>query len=84
MSMEEPIGLERIAMTESFWKDAAASLPPSVQRRYATELEAMGRYDVLMDVAVDAWRYARRALGKSCQAAARIFDNAARHLLLTR
>ncbi|HEU0289522.1 MAG TPA: hypothetical protein VFR39_02045 [Burkholderiales bacterium] len=71
-------------MTESFWKDAVASLPPSVQRRYATEIEAMERYDVLMDAAVDAWRYARRALGKSCQAAARLFDNAAQRLLLSR
>jgi hypothetical protein len=71
-------------MTESFWKEAAASLPPSVQRRYATEIEAMERYDVLMDVAADAWRYARRALGKSCRAASRMFDNAAQRLLLTR
>ena len=71
-------------MTESFWKDAAASLPPSVQRRYATEIEAMGRYDLLMDVAVDAWRNTRRVLGKGCLAAARMFDNVAHRLLLTR
>jgi len=84
MSMEEPIGPERIAMTESFWKEAAASLPPSVRRRYAMELEAMERYDVLMDVAMDTWHHARRVLAKSCMAAARMFDNAAQRLLLTR
>ena len=71
-------------MTESFWKQAAAAWPPAVQRRYARELEAMERYDVLINMAAGASRRARRALGISCQSAARMLEHAARHLLLTR
>ena len=71
-------------MTESFWKKTAASLPPPVQRRYALQFEAMERYDVLMDIVVDAGGSARRVLGKSCRAAARMLDHAGRRLLFTR
>ena len=71
-------------MTDSFREKIAASLPPHVRRRYAAELEAMERFELGLDAAVDAWRFARRALGKGCRAAARIFDHAARRLLLTR
>ena len=71
-------------MTEPFWKQAAAAWPPAVQRRYARKLEAMERYDVLINIAVDASCSARRALGRGCHAAARMLEHAARHLLLTR
>lgn len=71
-------------MTESFREKTAASLPPHVRRRYAAEFEAMERFEILFDMTVDTWRRARRTLGKSCRAAARMFDHAARRLLLTR
>ena len=71
-------------MTGSFWEKAAASLPPHVRRRYAAEFESMERLEILLGITMDAWRHARRLLGKSCQGAARMFDHAARRLLLMR
>ncbi len=76
-------------MTTSFWKDALASLPPSVQRRYAANFEAAERMEALLDCGIEAWKSARHALAKICQAAAhamrgtaRILDDAAHRLLL--
>ena len=75
-------------MTTSFWKDALASLPPSVQRRYAADFEAAERFEWLLDLGVEAWGFARHALAKICQAAAHamrgmagILDGAAHRLL---
>lgn len=77
-------------MTTSFWKHAAASLPPEIRYRYAAEFEAAGRFEQVLDRLVGAWGRARRALAKSCEiaaralrAAARILDAAARRLSLT-
>jgi hypothetical protein len=74
-------------MTRSFWKDAAASLPPAIRDRYAADFRAAERYEHLFDFGVDAWRMARRGLAKLCQvaasalrAAARFFDSAARRV----
>lgn len=74
-------------MTTSFWKDAAASLPPAVRHRYAANFEAAERYEHLLESGIEAWRIARRALAKCCQvaagalrAAARSLDRAARHI----
>jgi hypothetical protein len=71
----------------SFWKDAAASLPPEVRQRYAADLEAAERFEELFDLAIEGWGSARRALAKSCLAsaqglrkAARFLDAAAQHL----
>ncbi len=67
-------------MTTSFWKDALASLPPSVQRRYAASFEAAERYEALLDLGIEAWDSAKHALGKICQAAARAMRGTARIL----
>lgn len=49
-------------MPASFWKTAAAALPPHVRRRYAKEFEAAERYEPLIDLLVDSARYVSRAL----------------------
>lgn len=49
-------------MPKTFWKRALASLPPSVQRRYAAQFEAAERFDERLDIAIAMWRSARRAL----------------------
>jgi len=67
-------------MTTSFWKDALASLPPSVQRRYAASFEAAERYEALLDLGVEAWDSAKHALARICQAAARAMRATARIL----
>jgi hypothetical protein len=74
-------------MTTSFWRDAAASLPPAIRNRYAADLAAAERFEHLLEFGIETWRFARRVLAKCCQvaayalrAAARLFDSAARHL----
>lgn len=74
-------------MTTSFWKKAAASLPPEIRDRYAAHFEAAERYEHLLDFGIEAWPVARRALAKGCHGAAhalrmaaRSLDSAARHL----
>ncbi len=81
----------RQTMSTSFWKEAAASLPPEVRRRYTANFEAAERFEYLVDVGIEAWGFARRTLAKSCQVAAhtlrtaaRILDTAARRLTLAR
>jgi hypothetical protein len=54
----------------SFWKNAAASLPPEVRHRYAADLEAAERFEELFDLGIEACGVARRALTKVCLAAA--------------
>src|SRR5207248_6070158 len=53
---------KRKTMTTSFWKDALASLPPSVQRRYAASFEAAEHFEALLDLGVEAWGFAKHAL----------------------
>jgi hypothetical protein len=67
-------------MTKSFWKDALASLPPSVQRRYAASFEAAERFEARIDMGVEAWGSFKQALAKICQAAARAMRGTARAL----
>lgn len=67
-------------MTKSFWKDALASLPPSVQVRYAENFEAAEHFEALIDMGVEAWGSAKQALAKICQAAARAMRGTARAL----
>ena len=74
-------------MGTSFWKDAAASLPPAVRDRYAAHFKAAERYEQLFDFVVETWRGARRVFASGCQAAAsglrstaRRLDSAARHI----
>jgi hypothetical protein len=89
------IGIDRLLtqtkrkiMRKSFWKDALASLPPSVQVRYAASFEAAERLDALLDLSVEAWGSAKHALARICQAAARamrgtahVLESAAHRLL---
>ena len=74
-------------MTTTFWKDAAASLPPTVQRRYAAEFATAERFDELFDDCIEAWGEARRMLAGSreliahgLRAAARLLVHAADRL----
>lgn len=71
-SIEELAAIERAArhyyyeedpMPNSFWRNAAASLPPHVRRRYAHLFEAAERYEPVIDFLVDSARHASRALG---------------------
>jgi hypothetical protein len=77
-------------MTTSFWKTAAASLPPAVQRRYAAEFAAAERLEQVLELILAAGSLARPALAKSCQtvalalrATARFLEAAAKRLSLT-
>ncbi|HMG61104.1 MAG TPA: hypothetical protein VK583_15350 [Burkholderiales bacterium] len=79
---------KRKTMTTLFWKDALASLPPNVRRRYAASFEAAERLEALFDLGIEAWGSVKHALAKICQAAARamrgtarILDGAAHRLL---
>src|SRR5216117_756624 len=82
---------KRKTMTKSFWKDALASLPPSVQVRYAASFEAAEHFDALLDRVIEAWGSAKQGLAKICQASARamrgtarVLEEAAHRLLPTR
>jgi hypothetical protein len=72
--------IKRKTMTTLFWKDALASLPPSVQRRYAATFEAAERFEALLDLGIEAWGSAKHALARICQAAARAMRGTARIL----
>jgi hypothetical protein len=74
-------------MTTLFWKDALASLPSSVQRRYAASFEAAESFENLLDQGIQAWGSAKRGLAQICRVTARamrgtarILDSAARRL----
>jgi len=72
--------IKRKTMTTLFWKNALASLPPSVQRRYAASFQAAERFEALLDLGIEAWGSARHTLAKICQAAARAMRGTARLL----
>ena len=67
-------------MTTLFWKDALASLPPSVRVRYAASFEAAERFEALLDLGIEAWASGKHALAKICRAAARAMRGTARIL----
>jgi hypothetical protein len=52
------------AATDSFWKTAAASLPPHVQRKYGHLFEAAERYEPLIDFIVELFRRSDRTTVK--------------------
>jgi hypothetical protein len=77
-------------MTYSFWKNALASLPPSVQRRHAADFEMAERLDRSLDFWSEGWNSAKRALARTCCAAAytlrtaaHALESAAQRLLLS-
>src|SRR6267142_1948176 len=61
---------ERKTMTTLFWRNALASLPPSVQRRYATTFEAAERFEAMLGLGIEVSRFAKNALAKTCEVAA--------------
>ena len=67
-------------MTGSFWKQAAAKLPPEVKRRHAAAFDAADRYEPLVDWIVEAGGHARRGLAACCGAAAGALHTVARSL----
>ena len=67
-------------MAESFWRKAAASLPPQVQWRYAGLFEAAERFELLYDLVAASGGRARSALAQSCRGIADALRNAARTL----
>jgi hypothetical protein len=67
-------------MSQSFWKNAADSLPPQVARRYAAKFEKAEEYEQLLDWIMGAWRSAGPKLMTSCKAAARRLRKAGRNL----
>ena len=76
-------------MIRSFWKDALASLPPAVQRRYAADFEMAERLDRAIEFYLDAVSTGKRALAKACclsayafRATAQWLEGAAERLLL--
>jgi hypothetical protein len=71
---------ERNAMTTLFWRNALASLPPSVQRRYAAAFEAAERFEAVLDMAIEIWRFAKDALAKTSRVAGRAMRGTARTL----
>lgn len=66
--------------TGSFWRTAAASLPPQIQGRYAGLFEAAERYELLFDIVATSGGRVRRALAHSCRGIADALRNAARTL----
>lgn len=71
---------KRKTMTTSFWQDALATLPPSMQRRHAASFQAAERFEALLDLGFEAWGSARDALAKICQATAHAMRATARFL----
>ena len=71
---------ERKTMTTLFWRNALASLPPSVQRRYATAFEAAERFEAVLDMGIEVWCFARDALAKTSRVAGRAMRGTARTL----
>jgi len=76
-------------MIRSFWKNALASLPPAVQRRYAADFAMAERLDRSLDIALDAWSSGKRTLARICCAGAyamrttaQMLERAAQRLLL--
>jgi hypothetical protein len=52
-----------------FWKNALASLPPSLRARYAQDIAAAERWELRIDAAIRSWKRARTALTRTFQTA---------------
>jgi hypothetical protein len=68
---------------ESFWKKAAASLPPHVQRRYGHLFEAAEQYEPVMEFIVDGCARGSRAIARLFSSGSRRRD-VKRHGALSR
>lgn len=67
-------------MAESFWRNAAASLPPQIRWRYAGLFVAAERYELLFDSIATSDGHARHALADACRGVADALRGAARRL----
>lgn len=67
-------------MAESFWKTAAASLPPQVQRRYANLFEAADAFEQLLDDLLAKRGRIYSAVASVCRSAADVLRRSARRL----
>ena len=67
-------------MSTLFWRNALASLPPSVQRRHATTFEAAERFEAILDLGIEIWGFAKDAIAKACEVAAHAMGGTARTL----
>ena len=67
-------------MTDSFWKNAAASLPPSVQKRYANLFVAADEVEQLIDWLLASRARAYSALAQACRGIADALRRSARKL----
>jgi hypothetical protein len=67
-------------MAESFWRTAAASLPPHVQSRHAKLFEAAEEFDALLDFVLTARGRVHSALARACRGLAAALRDAARAL----
>lgn len=67
-------------MTGSFWKTAAAKLPPEVRQHHAAAFEAADRYEPLVDWLIETGGHVRRALAIGCGATAGALHSVARAL----
>ncbi|HSD99456.1 MAG TPA: hypothetical protein VLB72_01835 [Burkholderiales bacterium] len=71
---------KEVPMTDSFWKTAAASLPPQVQSRYRRLFETAEEFERMVDYVLTARGSAYRALARACRGLADALSNAARTL----
>jgi len=71
---------QRKTMTTLFWRNALASLPPSVQRRYASTFEAAERFEAMLDLGIEVSRFAKDAIAKTYEVAAHAMRRTARTL----
>ncbi len=67
-------------MDESFWKTAAASLPPRVQWRYARLFEAAEEFEKLLDLLLAARGRVYSAAARACRRVADALRKSARRL----
>jgi hypothetical protein len=74
-----PSAKER-ALTDSFWKTAAASLPPTVRWRYAKLFEAADEFEQLLDFVLSKRGRAYSALASACRGVADGLRKSARRL----
>jgi len=67
-------------MSESFWKTAAASLPPSVQWRYAKLFEAADEFEQLIEFLLAGRGRIYSAAARACRGVADALRKSARRL----
>ena len=67
-------------MPDSFWKTAAASLPPRVQWRYGSLFEAADEFEQLLEFVLAGRGRFYSALARACRSVADALRKSARRL----